>query len=96
MTFTHWTASLVSPEKSVGRAALISVVLVVADIGFAGGGDGLTGGCNGGTVDGDAVVTRRVTGGKGLVTEMLGSELGGGNGVMHLGGKGKDAGLAVY
>ena len=31
-----------SPEKCSGRAALISVVLVVVDMGFAGG--GLTGG----------------------------------------------------
>ena len=45
---------------------------------------------------GDAVVTRRVTGGKGLVTGMLGCELEDGREVMHLGGKGRDAGLAVY
>ena len=85
ITFTHWTASSVSPEKSAGRAGLISVVLVVVDMGFAGGGSGLAGGCGGGTVGGgavidgvvigtteDAVVIREVTGGKGLVTGMLG------------------------
>ena len=94
MAFIHWTASSVSPEKSVGRAALISVVLV--DIGFAGGGGGLTGVWGGGTVDEGAVVARGVTGGKGLVTGMLGSELEGGNGVMCLGGEGREAGLAVY
>ena len=44
MAFIHQMASLVSPEKSVGRAALILVVLVVVDIGFAGGRSGLTGG----------------------------------------------------
>ena len=109
MAFIHWTASLVSPEKSAERAALILVVLVVVDIGFAGGGGGLAGGCGGGTVNGDAVVdgvvvdtmedtvvTRRVTDGKGLVTEMLGCKLESGNEVMCLGGKSKDAGLAVY
>ena len=109
MAFTHWTASSVSPKKSVGRATLISVVLVVVDIGFASGGGGLAGGCGGGTagggtvvdgmvvdITGGAVVTRRVTGGKGLVIEMLGCELEGGSGAMCLDGKGRDAGLAVY
>ena len=84
MAFTHRTASSVSSEKSAGRAALISEVLVVVDMGFAGGRGGLAGGCDGGTVDGgavvdgvvvgmteDIVVTRGVTGGKGLVTGML-------------------------
>ena len=42
------------------------------------------------------MVTRGVTGGKGLVTGMLGSELEGGNGAMHLGGEGREAGLAIY
>ena len=58
MAFIHRTASSVSPKKSVGRAALISVVLV--DIGFAGGGGGLTGVWDGGTVDEGAVVARGV------------------------------------
>ena len=61
------------------------MVLVVVDMGFTGGGGGLVGGCGGGTVgrgakiDGivvdvmvDAVVTRGVTGGSGLVTGILG------------------------
>ena len=56
MAFTHWTASLVFLEKSAGRAALISVLLVVVDVGFAGGGVGLAGGCGDGTVGGGAVV----------------------------------------
>ena len=42
------------------------------------------------------MVARGVTGGKGLVAGMLGSELEGGNGAMHLDGKGRKAGLAVY
>ena len=115
IAFIQWTASSVSPEKSAGSAALISVVLVVVDIRFAGGGAGLAGGCGGRTVGGGAVVsevvetgslvvdtaedvavTKGVTGGKGLVTGMLGCELEGGNEAMHLGGKGRDAGLAVY
>ena len=45
---------------------------------------------------GDAVVTREVTGGKGLVTGTLDCELEGGNEEMHLGGEGRNAGLAVY
>ena len=108
MAFIQWMASSVSPEKSAGSAALISVVLVVVDIGFTGGGAGLAGGCGGRAVGGsvvvglvvdtvgDTVVTRRVTGGKGLVTGTLGCELEGGKGVMCLGGEGSDAGLAVY
>ena len=36
MAFIQQTASSVSPEKSTGSAALISAVLVVVDIGFAG------------------------------------------------------------
>ena len=83
----HRMASSDSPEKCSGRAALISAVLVVVDMGFAGGGltggFGLTGGCDGGTVVGkidevvvgtaeDTVVTRGVTGGSGLVTGLLG------------------------
>ena len=93
---------------------MISVVLVLVDIGFAGGGIGLAGGCGSWTVGedavvnevvkarglvvdmaGDAVVTRGVTGGKGLVTGTLGCELEGGKEVMCLGGEGRDAGLAV-
>ena len=109
MAFIQQTASLVSPEKSAGSAALISAVLVVVDIGFAGGGAGLAGGCNGGIVDksavvkeeavdavGGTVVIRGVTGGKGLITGMLGCELEAGREAMHLGGEGRDAGLAVY
>ena len=109
MALTYQTASLVSPEKLAGKAALISVVLVVVDIGFAGGGGGLAGGCGSGIVGGDTVVdgvvvgmtggvvvTRGVTGGKGLVTGMLGCELEGGSRAMRLGGEGRDAGLAVY
>ena len=51
MAFTHWIASSVSPENTSGRASLTVLVLVVVDMGFAGGGAGLAGGCNGGTVD---------------------------------------------
>ena len=36
MASTHWIASSVSPEKSAGRAALTSVMLVVVDMGLAG------------------------------------------------------------
>ena len=92
MAFIQQIASSVSPEKSTGSAALISAVLVVVDIGFAGGGAGLAGGCGGGTVDEGAVinevVTRGVTGGKGLVTGMLGCRLEDGREAMHLGGEG--------
>ena len=45
MAFTHRIVSSVSPEKTSGRASLIGLVLVVVDIGLAGG-------CDGGTVDG--------------------------------------------
>ena len=109
MAFTHQIVSLVSPEKTLGRASLTVLVLVVVDIGFAGGGTGLVGGCDRGTVDEgakidgivigtteDTVVTRGVTGGSGLVTGTVGWELEGGNGVLCLGGKGSDAGLTVY
>ena len=109
MVFTHQIASSVSPEKSAGRAALTSVMLVVVDMGFASGGGGLAGGWGGGTVGGgakidgtvvgtteDTVVTEGVTGGSGLVTGMLGWEPEGGNGVLRLGGDGSDAGLTVY
>ena len=100
-------ASLDSPEKCSGRAALISAVLVVVDMGFTGGGltggwGGITGGCwTGGAVAGVATatggfrVTRRVTGGKGFVTGVTVWELGG-RGVARFGGEGKDAGLTVY
>ena len=79
MASIHRTASSDSPKKCSGRATLISAVLVVVDMGFAGG--GLTGGW-GGTVggcwtEGAAVnattatrgfrVIRGVTGGKGFV-----------------------------
>ena len=75
-------------------------------MGFAGGGGGLAGGCGGGTVGGGTMVnemvagvargtmvTRGVTGGKGLVTGGLGWEPEGGSETMRLGGKGSDAGL---
>ena len=39
-------------------------MLVVVDIGFAGGGAGLAGGCNGGAVGGGAVVTEGAGGGR--------------------------------
>ena len=42
------------------------------------------------------VVTKGMTGGRGLVTEILGWEPEGGNGVLRLGGEGSDAGLTVY
>ena len=109
MAFTHWLASSVSPEKTSGRASLTVLVLVVVDMGFTGGGTGLAGGCSGGTVVGGAkingmvvgttegtVVTRGVTGGNRLITGILGWEPEGGSGVVHLGGKGSDAGLTVY
>ena len=47
-------------------------------------------------IAGGTVITRGVTGGKGLVTGMLGWELEGGNEAMCLDGKSRDAGLAVY
>ena len=85
------------------------LVLVVVDMGFTGGGIGLAGGCDRGTVDKgakidgvvigtteDTVVTRGVTGSNGLVTGILGWEPEGGSGVVHLGGEGSDAGLTVY
>ena len=109
MAFTHRLASSVSPEKTSGRASLTVLVLVVVDMGFAGGGTGLAGGCDGGTVVGGAkingvvigttegtVVTKGVTGGNGLVTGILGWEPEGGSGVVRLGGEGSDAGLTVY
>ena len=108
MAFTHWIASSVSPEKTSGRASLTVLVLVVVDMGFIGGGTGLAGGCNGGTVvrgakidevvigtTEDTVVTKGVTGGNRLVTGILGWEPEGGSGVVHLGGEGSDAGLTV-
>ena len=68
-------ASSVSPEKTLGRVSLTVLVLVEVDMGFAGGGTGLAGGCDGGTVDEGAkidgvvvgmtentVITRGVTG----------------------------------
>ena len=109
MVFTHWIASLVSPEKFSGRASLTMLVLVVVDMGFAGGGGGLAGGWDGGTVGGgakingmvigtteDTVVTKEVTGGNGLVTGTLDWELEGGNGVLCLDGESSNAGLTVY
>ena len=47
MAFTQQIVSSVSPKKSVESAALISVMLVVVDIGFTGGGAGLTRDCDG-------------------------------------------------
>ena len=109
MGFTHQIASSVSPEKTSGRASLTVLVLVVVDMGFTGGGTGLAGGCDGGTVVEGAkidvvvsdtvegtVVTRGVTGGSGLVTGILSWEPEDGNVVLHLGGEGNDAGLTVY
>ena len=109
MAFTHWMVSSVSPEKTSGRASLTVLVLVVVDMGFAGGGTGLAGGCDEGTVVGGAkidgvvigttegtVVTKGVTGGNGLVAGILGWEPEGGSGVVRLGGEGSDAGLTVY
>ena len=86
MASIHLMASSDSPEKCSGRAALISAALVVVDMGFAGGrltGFGLLEDRVGGMVvekrdeevvgmTEDAVVTRGVTGGKGLVTGLLG------------------------
>ena len=37
MAFIQQTASSISPKKSAGSAVLISVVVVVVDIGFARG-----------------------------------------------------------
>ena len=103
----HLMASSDSPEKCSGRAALISAVLVVVDMGFASGGliggwGGAVGGCwTGGTVVDAAAVTggfrviRGVTGGKGFVIEATVWGLGG-RGVACFGGKGKDTGLTVY
>ena len=71
IAFIQWTASSVSPEKSAGSAALISVVLVVVDVGFAGGGAGLAGSCGSGIVGGSAVVNEVVEAG-GLVVDTAG------------------------
>ena len=96
MASIHLMASLDSPEKCSGRAALISEVFVVVDMGFAG--DGLTGGWGGitsGCWAGGAVVVSGVTGGKGFVTGVVVWELCG-RGVARFGGEGRDAGLTVY
>ena len=65
--------------------------------GTVGGGTVVTGGAGAGRLAGDVtedtMVTRRVTGNRGLVTGMLGCELEGGKKVMYLGGEGRDAGL---
>ena len=107
MASIHLMASSDSPEKCSGRAALISEVFVVVDMGFTGGGltggwGGTTGGrWTGGVKTGVAIatggfrVTRGVTGGKGFVVGAMVWELGG-RGVAHFGGKGKDTGLTVY
>ena len=94
MVFTHWIVSSVSPEKTLGRASLTVLVLVVVDIGFAGGGTGLVGGCDGGTTDKGAKIDGVVAG----TTEdtVVTKGVTGGNGVLHLGGEGSDAGLTVY
>ena len=107
MASIHRMASSGSPEKCSRRAALISVVLVVVDMGFTGGGltggwGGPAGGCwTGGTPIGIAVMTggfrviRGVTGGKGFVAGATVWELGG-RGVARFSGESKDAGLTVY
>ena len=107
MASIHLMASSDSPEKCSGRAALISMVLVVVDMGFTGGGlvggsGGITGGSwTEGAVTGVAIVTggfrvvKGVTGGKGFVVGAMVWELGG-RGVARFGGEGKDAGLTVY
>ena len=74
MASIHLMASSDSPEKCSGRAALISEVFVVVDIGFVDGGLTVVEKRNGvvvGMID-DVVVTRGVTGGRGLVTGLLG------------------------
>ena len=97
MASIHRMASSGSLEKCSGRAALISAVLVVVDMGFTGG--GLTGGWGGGIMGdcwaGGAVVVKGVTGGKGFVVGVTVWELGG-RGVARLGGEGKDTGLVMY
>ena len=67
IAFIQWTASLVSPEKSVGSAAFNSEVLVVVNIRFVGGRLGLTGGCSGGMVGRGGAVVRGAAEGRGLV-----------------------------
>ena len=79
MASIYQMASSDSLEKCSGRAALISAVLVVVDMGFASGGltggwGGTAGGCwtEGTVVDattatGGFRVIRRVTGGKGII-----------------------------
>ena len=103
----HLMASSDSPEKCSGRAALISEVFVVVDMGFTDGGltggwGGIAGGCGTGgaevgvvTMTGGFRVVRGVIGGKGLVAGATVWELGG-RGVACFGGEGKDAGLTVY
>ena len=71
IAFIQQTASLVSPEKSAESAALILAVLVVVDIGFAGGGAGLAGGSGSWTIGGSAVVNEVVKAGE-LVVDTAG------------------------
>lgn len=59
---------------SVGTATFSSVMLVVVDIGFAGGRLGLRGGCSGRTVGGDAVVNV-TTRGRGFIIGVLGCDV---------------------
>ena len=96
-----------SPEKCSGRAALISMVLMVVDMEFTGGGlvggwGGITGGCwtedavaDVVTATGGFRAVKGVTGGKGFIAGVMVWELGG-RGVARFGGEGKDAGLTVY
>ena len=96
MASTHLMASSDSPEKCSGRAALISEVFVVVDMGFTGGRlTGGWGGTTGGCRTGGFRVARGVTGGKGFVAGATVWELGG-SGVARFGGEGKDVGLTVY
>ena len=107
MASIHLMASSDSPEKCSRRAALISEVFVVVDMGFAGGGltggwGGIAGGCRaGGAVVGVVAATggfrvvRGMTGGKGFIAGATVWELCG-RGVAHFGSEGKDVGLTVY
>ena len=75
------------------------MVLVVVDMKFTGGGGGLAEGCGGGTVGGGAVVKDVKSDGTvvGTIEDMVVTKgVTSGNGVVRLGGEGRDAGLTVY